>query len=326
MSLATKHREVPTSANKSTTNAARRRASGTSESPMEKRRRRTFWPFLAPALVAYAVLFLGPAVASFVISFTKWDGIGTPEPVGFENYSRLLGDSVFRQAFGNTMVILLVGGIAVFAVAFALTMVLREMRGRKFIRNVVFFPTIISPVVLAILWGFIFQSNGLLESGLGSLGIPKGPNWLGEHLFLIIIIGLVWINLGLYVTILMAAVDQIPVYLYEECALAGASAWQRFRYVTLPLTWDVVTAAAVLWTIGSLKIFEFIYAFGGTTADMPPTNVWNSALFIYGKTFGGRNPAFEFGYASAAAVVTVLAVMVFVVVLQRATRRDPIEF
>lgn len=293
---------------------------------MESRRRKIFWPFLIPALLVYGTLFLGPAVASVVISFTRWDGIGIAEPVGFGNYSRLFGDSVFIESFRNTVVILLVGGIAVFAVAFALTMVLREMRGRKFVRNIIFFPTIISPVVLSILWGFIFQSNGLLETALGSVGIQDGPNWLANHLFLIIMVGLIWIHLGLYVTILMAAVDQIPQYLYEECALAGASAWQRFRYVTLPLTWDVVTAAAVLWTIGSLKIFEFIYAFGGTTADMPPTEVWNSALFIYGNTFGGRSPSFEFGYASAAAVITVIAVMVFVVLLRRATRRDPIEF
>ena len=323
MALATRAAERPV---RPAPHGAARRRAGRSESPMEKRRRRIFWPFLIPALLAYGILFLGPALASFVISFMRWDGMGEPDMVGFENYSRLLGDSVFHQAFANTLIILLVGGIAVFAVAFGLTMVLREMRGRKFIRNVVFFPVIISPVVLSILWGFIFQSNGLLESASRGLGIPEGPNWLGDHLFLIIVVGLIWINLGLYVTILMAAVDQIPIYLYEECALAGATAWQRFRYVTLPLTWDVVTAAAVLWTIGSLKIFEFIYAFGGTTADMPPTNVWNSALFIYGKTFGGRTPAFEFGYASAAAVVTVLAVMVFVFALQRATRRDPIEY
>ncbi|RZU62886.1 carbohydrate ABC transporter membrane protein 1 (CUT1 family) [Zhihengliuella halotolerans] len=302
------------------------RVSRKNVSPVEARRRKIFWPFLAPALLVYAVLFLGPAIASVVISFTRWDGIGTAEPVGIDNYLTLMGDTVFHTAFKNTMVVLLGGGIAVFVLAFGLTMVLREMRGRKFVRSVVFFPTIISPVVLAILWGFIFQANGLMDTGLDQIGIANSPNWLGDHLFLIIVIGLVWTHLGLYVTILMAAVDQIPRYLYEECALAGATAWQRFRYVTLPLTWDVVSAAAVLWTIGSLKIFEFIYAFGGTTADMPPTSVWNSALFIYGNTFGGRTPSFSFGYASAAAVVTVIAVMAFVVLLRRATRRDPIEF
>lgn len=302
---------------------ARKRPRG---GPLEVRRRRTFWPFLLPALLLYLVFFLGPALASFWVSLHEWDGITEMEWKGLENYEILLGDSVFHTAFTNTLILLIGGGIVVFVVSFALTMVLRDMRGKKFVRSVLFFPNIISPIVLSILWGFIFQSGGLLNTGLAGLGIDDAPQWLLDHPFTIVFLGIVWVQIGLYITILMAAVDQIPPNLYEECELAGANAWQRFRHVTLPLTWEVVAASSILWTIASLKIFEFIFAFGGTTGDMPRVGIWNTALFVYGNTFGGRTPAYDFGYASAAAVVTLLTIIAFVIVLRRLMRRDSVEF
>lgn len=290
--------------------------------PLARRRRALFWPFVAPALVLYLVFFVAPVLASAYISFHRWDGVGTPQPRGLTNYEVLLGDQAFLDAFGTTMVILFGVGAATFVVSFALTMVLRDMRGRKFVRAVLFFPYVVSPVVLAVLWGFLFRS----PEGLVTSLLPTGTNLLGEHLFLVISIGLVWINTGFFTTIIMAGVDRIPADLYEDCALAGATAWQRFRHITLPLTWDVVATAAVIWTISSLKIFEFVYAFGGTTNDMPPAHVWNSALFIYGTTFGGRSPQYQFGYASAAAVVMLLIVGVLVVLLRRVMRRAAIQF
>jgi raffinose/stachyose/melibiose transport system permease protein len=294
--------------------------------PLARRRRALFWPFVAPALLLYVVFFIVPVLASVWISFHRWDGVGELEPRGLQNYEILLSDSTFLSSFVNTMLILVVVGAATFALSFALTMVLREMRGRKFVRAVLFFPYIVSPVVLSVLWGFLFRSpEGLLTSVWAGL-TGDTPNFLGDHLPTIISIGLIWVNTGFFTTIIMAGVDRIPADLYEDSALAGATAWQRFRHITLPLTWDVVATAAVIWTISSLKIFEFIYAFGGTTNDMPTVDVWNSALFIYGTTFGGRNPQYQFGWASASAVVMLLVVGVLVVLLRRVMRRASIQF
>ncbi|SHE55738.1 carbohydrate ABC transporter permease [Streptoalloteichus hindustanus] len=295
--------------------------------PLDRRRRRLFWPFLAPALALYVVFFVGPALASLWISFHRWDGVGEMEPRGLENYRILFDDSSFLGAFANTMTILVLVGATTFALSFALTMVLRDMRGRRFVRAVLFFPHIVAPVVLSVLWGFLFRSpEGLVNSAWRAVSGADGPNWLGDHLFAVIVLGLVWVNTGFYTTVIMAGVDRIPPDLYEDCALAGATGWQRFRHVTLPLSWEVVATAAVLWTISSLKIFEFVYAFGGTTNDMPPLDVWNSALFVYGTTFGGRSPQYQYGYASASAVVTLAAVTVLVVLLRRLMRRETVQF
>lgn len=326
------HTRTPPSAETAGTDSApvaapgeRRRGRPARGTSLSVQHRRMFWPFVLPAQLLYVLFFLGPALASFWVSLHEWDGIGEMRWVGLENYRILADDGVFRTAFTNTLVLLLGGGLVVFTVSFALTMVLRDMLGKKFVRNVLFFPNIISPIVLSILWGFIFQSGGLLNTALGGAGVDDPPKWLLEHPFAIVFLGIVWVQIGLYITILMAGVDQIPPYLYEECDLAGANAWQRFRYVTLPMTWDVVAASSVLYTITSLKVFEFIFAFGGATGEMPRTDIWNTAVFVYGNTFGGRTPSYDFGYASAAAVVTLLTIVVLVVLLRRLMRRDATE-
>ncbi len=304
--------------------AARR--SGT-RSSLEKRRRRLFYPFVLPALTLYLIFFIAPSVAAVWISFNRWTGSGPMTWRGTRNYTVLFQDRVFHKAFENTLIILVVVGLVVFTLSFALTMVLREMRrGGKAVRSILFFPYIVSPIVLSIIWGFIFQYNGLVNTMLQHLG--TGPvKWLSaDNLFKMILVGMVWINVGLYATIILAAVDRIPAQFYEDSALAGTNAFQRFRYITLPMTWDVVSVVAILWTINSLKMFEFIFAFGGTSNDLPNQSVWNSALFVYSASFGGRQPSYALGYASAAAITMLALFAVFVLLLRRMFRRERIEF
>jgi len=291
-----------------------------------RQRRRIFWPFLAPALLVYGALLLVPLVWSAWLSLNRWRGLDTPSFRGLGNYQQLLSDDDFLISFRNTFIITIGVGLATFAASFAVTLVLREMAGRRFIRAALFFPNIVAPIVLSILWGFLFRSDGLVNVAFGGVGI-KGPNWLGESgLFPMVCVALVWINTGFYTTIFMAAVDNIPAYFYEDAALAGATAWQRFRYVTLPLSWDVVSVAALLWTISSVKIFEFIYTFAGASGYLPPPATWNSALFVYSQTFGGRTAVYQFGYACAAAIATLVPVAVLVLLLRRVLRRDPVTF
>jgi raffinose/stachyose/melibiose transport system permease protein len=294
---------------------------------LERDRRKLYIPFLVPALLLYLAFVIAPSVAALWISFHRWDGVGDMQWRGLGNYVALLSDTTFHTALWNTLVILVVAGAGIFVVSFAITMLIREMRGRKFVRSVLFFPHIVSAIVLSIVWGFLFQYNGVVNAVLGAL-FGAGPiPWLDDtNLFPMILLGTVWLSTGLYVTIILAGVDRIPAYFYEDALLAGANAFQRLRHVTLPLSWDVITVAATFWTISSLKIFEFIYAFGGTTADLPPPAVWNSALFVYGESFGGRSPSYLFGYASASAMLMLALFSVLVVVLRRVLRRDPVEF
>lgn len=295
-------------------------------SPIEQRQRRVFGPFVALPLILYVGLFIAPSLYSVYASLTDWDGVNVPVWAGLRNYGQLFGDPAFLLSLKNTLYILLGVGGSMFVLSFALMLVLRDMAGRKFVRGVIFLPHIVSSIVLAIFWGFLLRYDGLVNAGLRAMG-GHPISWIGPgSAFLVIMVGLVWINTGFYVTILMAGVDRIPAYFYEDSELAGASALQKLWHVTLPLCWDVIGVAAVLWTISSVKIFEFIYAFGGAQGAMPPTTEWNTAVFVFGTTVGGTTPEYRFGYASASAVVTLAMVMVLVVLLRRAMRRDAVEF
>ncbi|SIN88692.1 carbohydrate ABC transporter permease [Agromyces cerinus] len=294
---------------------------------VDRGRKRLFVPFVGPAFLLYTVLFVGPALYAVWISFNKWAGAGPMEFVGFGNYVRLFSDKLFIQSFLNTLLLLFVVGIAIFVIAFGLTLVLRDMAGKKIARSVIFFPHLVNAMIFGVLAGFIFNPAGLVNTMLGGLGVEDPPAWLSQdNLFPLIMVMMTWITTGYFTTILMAGVDRIPPYYYEDCALAGANAFQRLRYVILPLTWDVFGTCAVLWTISSVKIFEIVWVFGGSTGQgMPPTQTWTTAVYTYVTAFSGESvPAY--GAATASAVLSLALVSVLVLLLRRVMKREAVEF
>lgn len=285
--------------------------------------------FLFPALVFYLAIFVAPTIASIWISFNTWPGFGADMNfVGLQNYSALLRDPTFWDTFWNMLQILLVVGISVFAVSFFFMTILREMKGRKFARAVIFFPNIVAPVALGIAWGMLLNpERGLVNVSLRGIGLESfQPVWLGPDLILpSIMAALIWINTGFFGTMMLAAIDRVPEDYYEVLDLDGASGFQKFRYVTLPMTWDVVSVAAVLWVITAIKIFEFIYAFGATSGS-PPIDSWTTGIFMYMVTLGNRSPIFKLGYGSAIAVFMLILTAVLVILIRRLMRREEINY
>ncbi|GAA3130046.1 raffinose/stachyose/melibiose transport system permease protein [Kribbella aluminosa] len=293
--------------------------------PLDRGRKRLFGWFVAPAAILYAAFLIVPGLVTLWISVNKWPGAGPMTFVGVGNYRAIFKDPTFVASFRNTLTILFGVGIVTFLLAFVMMLTLRDLRGRKFIRMVIFFPNIAPGVLLAIVWGFLFQQKGMINQALGWLGVAHPPAWLAEDtLFLVVMAGLVWISTGFYTTILMAAVDRIPPHLFEECELAGATAFQRLRYVILPLTWDVIGVASILWTISSIKIFEFLYAFAGGAGYLPPLKIWNTSIYAYAEAFAAVGTP-RFGTAAATSVVMMVLVIAAVGLLGRLFRRDPIE-
>ena len=285
--------------------------------------------FLAPALIIYLLIIVMPTVATIWISLTEWKGIGDEATfVGIDNYRRLWQDETFRASFNRTLTILVVGGVIVFACAFVFTMLLRELRSRKFVRAVIFFPNIVPPVALAIAWGVLLAPrSGLLNGFLKAIGLSSlTQTWLSPDLFFgSIMAGLIWIYTGFFATILMAGVDRVPNYFYEAAGLEGASSRQLFTRVTIPLTWDVLSVSAVLWVIVAIKTFEFIYALGGSGTD-PSAASWTLPVHMYVIALGNRSPILALGQGSAIAVIMVIMVGLLVVLLRRLMRRGVVEF
>ncbi|AUG81721.1 ABC transporter permease [Kitasatospora sp. MMS16-BH015] len=304
----------------------RRRAGGGAGSPLARQQRRMFWPFAAPALLVYGVLFLAPVGYALWTSLYRWDGMGDMQWRGLGNYQVLLKDPSFRTSVGNTLELMFVGGTVTFVISFALTLVLREMKARLFARSVLFFPCLVNGMVFGIAAGFLFSPTGPVNQALHFLGVTTPPKWLSTDNLLPMVLGtLIWTATGYYTSIIMAAVDQIPAYLYEAAELDGANAWQRFRHVTLPCAWDVISVCAVLWTVSSVKIFELILLFGGSSSNYPPVSSWNTALYVYSEAFPQATVP-RLGMATAAAIVSLLMVTVATLVLRRLMRRDPIEY
>jgi len=302
--------------------AARREKRG----PATKRGRQ-FLPFVGPALVFYTLLFIVPTIGAAWISLHEWPGSGPMKWRGFHNYVALFHDTMFRRSLLNTLELLVVVGVVMFVLSFAMSLVLRDMAGRRVARAVIFFPHLINALVFGAVIGFMFNPGGLVNSALSGLGIDGHPQWLSaDNLFPLIMAAMLFITTGYYTTILMAGVDRIPPYYYEDCAMAGANAWQRLRYVIIPLTWDVFGVCAVLWTIASVKIFEIIWIFGGASGvGQPPHQTWTTAVYTYVTAFGGQSIP-QYGAGTAAAIVSLALIAVLVGLLRRLMRRDVIEF
>jgi raffinose/stachyose/melibiose transport system permease protein len=295
-------------------------------SPLARARRRRFPLFVVPALAVYVVIVVVPVLGTLWISFNVWAGAGPMEFVGIENYLRMVRDPYFLTAFGNTMLILVGVGAGTFFFSYLLTMVLTDMAGKKFIRSVIFFPHLVPGLVLSFVWGFLWNSDGLVNSLLNAMGVSEPPAWLAEsNVFGIIMLGLVWLNVGTYTTIFLAAAGRIPPSLYEAADIAGANFLQKFRYITFPLLRNISAVCAVLWTIAALNVFEFILAFAGASGQVPNPALWNLALYAYAESFAaGGTP--RFGMTCACAVVILVLAGVLVSLIRRFGRDSEVEF
>jgi ABC-type sugar transport system permease subunit len=216
----------------------------------------------------------------------------------------------------------------VFGMAFLFTGILSSgMRGKKFFRAVLFFPNVVATVALATLWAFIYNRNfGLLNSLFKIIGMEKlaTTTWTGPGLIVwAVLVAMVWMYVGFYVVLLLAGVDKISPELFDAAKVEGANQLQIFTRITIPLLWDVLTVAIVLWGIGAIKQFEFMYAFAGIR---PPREIWTTAVYMYILSFGKRDAVFRMGYGTAVAVTLLILVIIFVLVSRRLMRREVIEF
>lgn len=289
---------------------------------MNKEKKKLIIPYLLPAIALYLVFFIGPALYGLWISFHKWSGFTAEmDFVGLANYTKLLHDSTYWKSFINMMLILIIGGVFVFLLGLLFTALMSHgMKAKKAVRAVIFFPYIIAPVAIGIVWNYLFRFDiGFFNSLLDLLGI-KAINWTGPSLIMMSsIIAIIWYSVGFYAVILLSGVDKIPATLFEAARIEGASTFQIFKNVTLPLIWDVLSIAVILWGINAVRLFDFLYAFGGPE---PPSRMWNTAMYQYILGFGQRTPIYQLGYSSAIAVTMVLVVFIFILVSRRVFRRE----
>ncbi|RMF58965.1 MAG: sugar ABC transporter permease [Bacteroidetes bacterium] len=265
---------------------------------------RAAYVLLLPTLVFFLVFQYYPILKSIALSFFDYGLLRRHTPfIGLENYVRQFQDPLFLSALGNTL--LFVAGCVVAGVVLALVLaVMVEGTGRwaRFYRTLYFIPVVTSLMATAMIWRWLYASNGLINYLLTFAGLPPQGWLLDEHLALPALMALtVWKNLGFDMVLFAAALQSIPAEYYEVSRLEGATPWQTFRLVTLPSLRPIVVLVSITAVIRSFQVFTIVLAMtqGG------PVNATRTIVYhIYEQGIQYD----EMGYASAAAVVLLVLI------------------
>ena len=265
------------------------------------------WPylFILPFFLLFLVFQLVPVIYTVVISFTEWNGIGTPRAVGGNNYALLLRDNMFWDATLNTFIYWVVSIALVLAMGLMMANLLtyRSLRLRKAFSTLTFLPNICAVISMAIIFKLFFDTNvGLLNAILESLGINR-QEWLtGTSLSKVPVIVLyAWRNPPWYTMILISGMLAIPGEHYEAATVDGANVLQQFFRITLPSLSNILFFCMISLTSDSWRLFNESYMLKG-----PGTS--NISLFQYMYESGFT--IFKMGYASAIGVILTVILLI----------------
>jgi multiple sugar transport system permease protein len=278
-------------------------------------RTRAPWLFVSPALLAIGLFFVIPAIASLFLSFTDFDiyalaDLNNLRFVGFDNYTRLVGNPLFWRAMGNTLwfVVLGVPLVVALSLAAALLVNARTLHWKPVWRVALFAPYVTTLVATAVVWRYLLHTRyGLVNYALGWFGIEP-IDWLGSPTASLpaILIFVAWKTFGYNMIIFMAALQTVPHELHEAARIDGAGPWARFRHVTLPAIAPVVLLVSILSVAGFFQLFAEPYVM---TQGGPAQSTVTVLYFMYEEGFKWWN------LGSGAAVAFILFVMIFAVTL-----------
>jgi raffinose/stachyose/melibiose transport system permease protein len=276
-----------------------------------------------PTLLVFVSFVILPVVMAAYYGFFSWQGYGPPKDfVGFRNYLLIFQDGTFVDAIQHNAAIVVLSLVLQGPAAVLLALLLnRKMRGKTFIRVLVFVPYVISEVVVGTGWSLMLQSEGALNSVLEHVGLGWLQNdWLANpKLAVWTLMGiLTWKYIGFAVILFLAGLQGIPEELTEAAAIDGASYWQIQRRITLPLLGPTIRIWAFLSMIGALQLFDLVYIIWGQYVS---STAGTSTMATY-MVANGRN-AGEYGYGNAVAVVLFFISLIAALVYQRfVLRRD----
>ncbi|MDQ7906120.1 sugar ABC transporter permease [Phytohabitans sp. ZYX-F-186] len=294
-----------------------------------RRRRRldklTVALFLAPALLLFVVLVVGPIVLAMYTSLFKWNGFGgLPQDfVGLDNFRRLFEDEVFIGDLERGLILVLLSVFVQLPVALGLALLLNQpLRGRAFYRLVFFAPYVLSEVITAVLFTMVFSPNqGLANQVMSAIGLENlQQEWLANTSTVLYALFFVisWKYFGLHMILYLAGRQGIPKELTEAALTDGAGTWQVFRHVTLPLLGPTIRISVFLSIIGAIQLFDMVWVLTGG-GPIHSSETMAVTMFQYGFRRS------EVGYASAISVAMFLISLVFALLYQRFVMRRDIE-
>ena len=290
--------------------------------------------FVLPNLLIFGIFVLFPMLLNFYYAFTGGVAL-RPEDrpfVGLANFQQIFNcanflnpnscqEDLFWRGAYNTMffVFFQVGGMILIALLTAVVLN-RTVSGRGFFRSVFFYPVLLSPVVVALIWKWILQRDGMLNAALVGLGFERilfflNANWAT----LLVILISIWAQMGFYTLILLAGLQSIPTELYEAAAMDGASRQQGFRRITLPLLMPTLLVVSVLSIIRAVQAFDLVWVM---TGGGPGTATTYVVQYIYETAFA--NQVQQYGLASAASMLLGIALLILTLLQLRIGDRSDI--
>ncbi|HNA88641.1 MAG TPA: sugar ABC transporter permease [Anaerolineales bacterium] len=288
--------------------------------PQRTQERLVIFLFLLPALTLFLVFVVFPIFQSLYYSFFTWNGLGPAvDFVGLENFKKILADKVFLKALTNGVLII------IFSLAFQLpfslflaVLVGRNLPGRVFFRTIFFMPYVLSEVITALMWLFLYNPDperGFFNAILITLG-SEPHAWLADTKLVLpaIFLALTWKYFGFHMLLFLTGLQNIPEEVEDAARIDGANSLQNFFYVTLPLLGSTIRTSVYLSILGSLQQFILVWIMskGG------PVNA-SETLSTYMYRFGFIR--FQLGYGSAVAIYMFLLSLIFSLIYQRLTRQ-----
>ncbi len=291
----------------------------TSAPPRRRRggleQRGTYWLFLIPMIVGFAVVVIVPFAMNIVTSLFAWKGGQAPMRwVGMENYLDLFADETFWLSFKNTIAMIVAIVVIPTIIGILLAALLFDYLGRVFgdkaiavLRATYYLPQILPIAVAGFIWSWILNTQGgSINTFLRTIGISSPPDWLGDPNIAIyaVMLMLIWLQIGYPVVIFMAALQRVDPELYEAASLDGAGWWRRFQAITIPQIRPEVFVVVLTATVGALKVFAPILIL---TGGGPEESTIVPSYYAYRNFF----ELSRVGYGSA--IATVMSIVIFIV-------------
>ena len=287
--------------------------------------------FVGPALLLYAAVMLAPALAAFLLAFTRWDGIGARAWAGLYNFKSLLFESdVLWTALGNNLFLMVVPALLTVPIALGLALLIhRGVWGAGAFRVVILFPNLLGGIAAILIWLNAYQPHGgLVNAALAGLGSALHWDWLRSfadypwlserHLYAALVPVYVWVGCGFNLILYLAAMEGIDPQLYEAAEIDGAPAWKQFATITLPLIREVLAISAVFLVIGGLNAFEMVWLL---TSQDPSASVQTLGTLLVTTMFKNM----DIGRAAALAVILFSLVVAASAAVLRWLKGEPVE-
>lgn len=272
---------------------------------------RGFWFFVTPALLLFSVFFLLPLVLSVGFAFTNYDGWKTMEFVGIENFTKLFTSIDFYKALGRTFIyaIVTLPFKVIIPLLIAMLVTSKYLKGNTIVRTCTYIPVLISALVVGITINWMFgQEYGLINFIIQSLG-GKPLEWALNSKLATFVISVAsnWASTGFYMIMFIGGIKNIPEETYEACSVDGASGWQTFCKITVPLLMPTTFIVLLLSTVSLLKEYALVQ---GITSGGPGTSTTYIIQYMFDQGF----TQYRYGYASAIGVVVGLIFIAIAVI------------